>query len=222
MMEDLSRSWLNFDRAKISPATLNRRLVSLRGFAGWCGEKDFLIDYVAPKPSKGIPHPIKEGKAGVMDMLDACRTHQQTALIALGGLMGLRISESRAARPEHFNLDQMLLVVRGKGDKMRSVPISDDAFSALAPALVVASTEQTTLVSYADRSARMAITRIGRYAGLSREVASHDLRATFATEAFAKCGNIRIVQELLGHGSVSTTEIYTGIREREYKDAVNF
>lgn len=221
-IENLGRYWLNLERETISPSTLNRRLVSLRSFAGFLGEKEFLADYVTPKPSRSIPHPIKEGKEGLLRMVDACRNHEQVALIGLGGFLGLRIGESRSVRPEHFNLDQMLLFVRGKGDKVRYVPISDEAFNIICPALVIATSESRNLVKYADRSARMAITTIGQRAGLSREVASHDLRATFATEAFAKCENIRIVQELLGHGSVSTTEIYTGIRDRELKDAVNF
>jgi integrase/recombinase XerD len=67
------------------------------------------------------------------------------------------------------------------------------------------------VIHYSNRSARKAITAMGKRAGLSRAISSHDLRATFATELVNRGVNIRTVQELLGHASVATTEIYTGV-----------
>ena len=79
------------------------------------------------------------------------------------------------------------------------------------------------LISYQDRFSRELIKNLGRRAGVRREISSHDLRATFATEALGHCdNNIRVVQELLGHASVNTTEIYTGVRMDQMKKAVNF
>ena len=78
------------------------------------------------------------------------------------------------------------------------------------------------LVHYEDRSARKCITSLGRKAGLSRAISSHDLRATFATILNDRNVNIRVIQELLGHSSVATTEIYTGVGMQALADAVDF
>ena len=62
-----------------------------------------------------------------------------------------------------------------------------------------------------DRSARALITRLGERAGLRRAIASHDLRATFATEVYNRTRDMRLVQELLGHSRLSTTQKYTQV-----------
>jgi len=66
------------------------------------------------------------------------------------------------------------------------------------------------------------ITLLGERAGLSRPIASHDLRATFGTAVFNKTGNLRTAQELLGHSSSATTEIYTGVDLKQMRDGVDF
>ena len=71
-----------------------------------------------------------------------------------------------------------------------------------------------------DRGARNAIKNLGKRSGLRREVASHDLRATFATDLLNRGVNIRIVQELLGHSSVETTQIYTATTLEAMREAV--
>lgn len=221
--EDLAMSWLNLTRSETAPKTTGRRLTSLRSFAKWAGHPGLLDEYVAPTPSKGQPHPLREGIEGVTRMIEVARTHEQKALVALCGLVGLRVTEARMTSVKHFDLHDMMLTVRGKGDKTRVVPVGKLAWSSISSAMVDGlSRPGERLISYQDRSARKCITTLGVKAGISRPVASHDLRATFATEVYNRTNDQRLVQELLGHANGSTTEIYIAVAKGKMKDAVEF
>lgn len=221
--EELAMSWLNLTRNNLSPKTTARRLTSIRGFAKWAGWEAVLIDYIAPTPGRTIPHPIFEGMDGVRAMIDKAKNHEQVALVTLGGFVGCRISESLSLTVKSFDIHDMQVTIRGKGDKTRTVPLSEEAWKYLIPAFAIAfGRDDERLVSYKDRFARQIITNLGVRAGLSRRIASHDLRATFATAALDKTNNIRVVQELLGHASSQTTEIYTGVAMAQMREAVQF
>lgn len=221
--EELAMSWLNLNRMKVSPSTTARRLTSVRSFAKWAGWGKILEDYIAPTPGKPIPHPLPEGLDGVRRMIECAKNHEQAALATLGGFLGLRISESLSVMTTSFDLDEMMLTVRGKGDKTRSIPVSDEAWNYLVPAYALAMNKpDRRLISYKDRFARQIITNLGLRAGLQRKVVSHDLRATFGTAVLDKTNNIRVAQELLGHASVETTQIYTGVGVAQMREAVQF
>jgi len=221
--EELAMSWLNLTRNIVSPKTTARRLTTLKGFAKWMGLSDPLSDYIAPVPSRTIPHPIPEGPEGVTRMCEQAKNNEQEALVALIGFVGCRVGEALSVTTSSIDTENMMLTIRGKGDKTRVVPISENAWRHIAPAFVVAHRkEDHRLVSYRDRFARQVITNLAARANLKRRVSSHDLRATFATAAFDKTGNIRVVQELLGHANSATTEIYTGVADAQLREAVDF
>lgn len=220
--EELAQSWLNLTRTTTAPKTTARRLTSLRGYAKWAGWIPVLVEYIAPTPGKTIPHPIHEGIDGVRAMIESAKNHEQAALVGLGGLVGCRISESLSIETTNFDLENMLLRIRGKGDKTRVVPVSDEAWSSLSVAYVYAmQRDDKHLVQYKDRFARQIITNLGLKA-VGRQISSHDLRATFATAVLDQTGNIRVAQELLGHASVETTQIYTGVKIAAMREAVQF
>jgi site-specific recombinase XerD len=149
---------------------------------------------------------------GVLAMYDAARSPEHKALIVLCGMLGLRVSEARSITLDSFNDDLSVLTIRGKGDKTRIIPLSDKVREYLRPAIIQAGyTTSGRLVPLQDRTARQAITRMGRRAGLSASVSSHDLRMTFGTAAYHNSGDLRAVQELLGHASSATTELYTHV-----------
>jgi site-specific recombinase XerD len=210
-------------RMKASPKTTARRLTSLKSFASWAGLGKVLEDYIAPTPSQTIPHPLPEGVDGLRRMCEQARNHEQRALVALGGFVGCRISEALSVTTESFDIESLMLTIRGKGDKTRVVPLSQEAWEAIAPAYVMAlGKDDRHLISYKDRFARQIVTNLAVKAKLKRHVVSHDLRATFATTALDRIGNIRVVQELLGHASVDTTQIYTGVAMADMRKAVEF
>jgi site-specific recombinase XerD len=157
---------------------------------------------------------------GVRRMIAVTSNHHQIALVTLCGFMGLRVSEARSIVPKSFDLEKRVLTVRGKGDKVRQNPITDAAWHFLAPVYLIAWSEGwDTLVPYADRSARELITTLGERAGLKRRIASHDLRATFATATYANCKDPLMVQRLMGHESVETTQIYIEISMDKLREA---
>jgi site-specific recombinase XerD len=121
-----------------------------------------------------------------------------------------------------FDLENMLVEIRGKGDKTRTVPLSTEAWNNVVSAYAMAATTiDHRLVTYQDRFARQAVTNLGNRV-LHRKVSSHDLRATFATAAMDAGANLRTVQELLGHASSETTELYTAVRMDQMRKAVLF
>lgn len=203
--------------------THNRKLACYRCYGRWLGWPDFLTTYKRPPSPQGFPHPLPEGVDGVLKMIEAARSPSHKALVTLNGLCGLRVSEARDVKPSDIDImgDRVLLTVLGKGQKTRVIPLSDTVILALLPRLREVHGTDEALVPISDRPARLAISRIG-YRALGRDdVASHDLRMTAGTAFFNKCRNIRTVQELLGHSSSSTTEIYTFVSEDQKAEAAD-
>lgn len=220
-LEDIASSWLNSKRREVSPKTLGRRLTAVRALANALDMK-ILENYHAPTPAAPEPHPLPEGVEGVIQMIDACEKDEHRVLIALLGLVGTRLTEARETTPRHFDFRERKLRIYGKGSKERIVPIGDKAWEIILPIVVDAMTQPNLpIIKMGDRSARDTVTRIGARAGLSRRVASHDLRATFATEAYAKTKNLRAVQMLLGHASSKQTEVYVAVADKSLREAAN-
>lgn len=219
--EEVGMNWLTANRNRVAAKTTGRRLTSMRQFAKWAGWGEMFSDYTAPTPLKGQPHPLPEGVDGVKRMILHANNDRHAALVALCGLCGLRIAEALAVKPSDFDLHDMTLTVRGKGDKERVVPVSTYAWSVLQIPVTRAFCDgDCEVVGLKDRFARALITRLGIRAGLKRHVASHDLRATFATAVYDKTQDQRLVQVLLGHASGTTTEIYIGRSDAQMKNGV--
>lgn len=224
-MEELdptARAWLRIQRKVASPRTTRRRVTSLRGLAIWAEIPPVLVDYKSPSPPPSLPHPIPGLLDSLLLLLDAAKTYHEEALIGLCGLAGLRVHEARRVRPSHLNMQTMILTVYGKGSKIRYVPVSSRAWSALCGAVVECIETNELLCPFSDRTARALVTRMGKLVSLSREISTHDLRATFATIIQAETKDIRVVQELLGHASITTTQLYTETQIEAMKKAVEF
>jgi site-specific recombinase XerD len=154
-------------------------------------------------------------------MVAAARKPSHRALVALCGFIGCRVGEALSVRPSDIDLGSMVLKVDGKGDKIRFVPISTEAWGYMADAVTAAFLNgDERIINVQERVARQNITTLAKRAGLSRHVSSHDLRSTFSTAVYDKTGDIRLVQELLGHSSVETTQIYIGVKHQKMRDAV--
>lgn len=223
-LKNMARQWITQGRQDWKPKTTLRKISSIRAYGRFIGV-DLLVGYRAPKPADPIPHPIPEGIGAVLDMLTEAKTDDQKALVVLTGLCGCRVSEARSIKWADINWLERTVLVRGKGDKERYVPLSELAFYWLTEigerqALLGDERWDTPCVNLSDRGARLALTQLGKRCGLSRPIASHDMRATFATTAANKTGNLRVVQELLGHASLKTTEVYTGVSLKQKREAV--
>lgn len=220
--EESGMNWLTANRRKVAAKTTGRRLTSLKAFAKWAGWGSLFEEYSAPTPLKGQPHPLPEGMDGVRRMIEVATKNQHKALVALCGMCGLRVAEALAVRPSHFNHEEKTLTVWGKGDKERTIPVSTEAWGHMQHAVVTAFCQggDDEIVGLKDRFARRVITTLGYRANLKRSVASHDLRATFATAVYDKTLDQRLVQDLLGHSSGATTEIYINRNDKTRRSGV--
>ena len=220
--EHLAAAWLN-ESMELAPKTVGRRLTSLRAYARFAGWPGMLEEYKAPTPGKSIPHPLPERLAGLEAMCSVASNPEQEALVGACGFIGMRLHEALDFHYSRLDVKNMIVDIRGKGKKQRFVPVSERAWGAISVAYVRAmGSPDGKLIHYQDRSARKCITSMGRKAGISRAVASHDLRATYATILDENGVPQRVIQELLGHAHGSTTEIYLGMTMQRMREAVDF
>lgn len=151
------------------------------------------------------------------------------AMLELLYASGLRISELANARLEHFDAEERILRVTGKGNKTRLVPVGRKAAEALAAYL---STERPKLIKrhtgseifLSERGAKLTtariwqiVKRIGRHSGVDKNIYPHLLRHSFATHLLGNGADLRIIQEMLGHSDISTTQVYTHVDQQRLK-----
>jgi integrase/recombinase XerC len=130
---------------------------------------------------------------------------------------GLRLAELKAVNIDDIDRDSQLLSVTGKGNKTRTVPVGRAALQAIDDWLAVRpemADDQALFTS--NRGQRISVRNIqarlklqGRKAGMHQDVHPHMLRHSFASHMLESSGDLRAVQELLGHANISTTQIYT-------------
>lgn len=228
--------------AGLATRTQARRLSCLRqfyGFAyaeGWRGD-DPTTRVDSPRLGRVLPKLLSE--AEVDALLAAARTlpepdgSQMTALLELLYATGLRVSELVGLPLAAVARDPDVLVVRGKGSKERMVPLSDPSRDAVRAWKTV---RQERLGKKASRwlfpshgktghltrsgFARMLL-KVGMRAGIDpRRLSPHVLRHAFASHLLANGADLRVVQELLGHSDISTTQIYTHVLDERLQQLV--
>jgi len=222
----------------LAPTSLRRRAASIRGFYRFAfGEGLIGVDVAAhidlPRQPRLLPETLTV--ADVEVLLEAAPDVRGRALLELLYAAGLRVSEALGLDREDLSTDGGFVRVIGKGDKERLVPVGDIALDWLArwladerPALLAlhhVDPARGGPVFLGDRGRRLArqqafaiVRGSARRAGLPESVSPHTLRHSFATHLLEGGADLRIVQELLGHASISTTQLYThltGERVRE-------
>jgi integrase/recombinase XerD len=185
-----------------------------------------------PRIERYLPETLNEIQAE--QLLEAIDTKaplglRDRAMIELLYASGLRISELANARLEHFNAEERILRVVGKGNKTRLVPVGRKACEALAAYL---STERPKLLSrrtgneifLSVRGTKITTVRIwqivkkhAKRSGLEANIYPHLLRHSFATHLLGNGADLRIIQEMLGHSDISTTQVYTHVDQQRLK-----
>ncbi len=181
-------------------------------------------------PARGVrapKSPRKLPKALDVDLVERLVTldedsplgRRDRAILELFYSSGLRLSELTGLDLDKFDQRQAEVRVRGKGDKERIVPVGRHAMAALANWLAVrgqlADTEETALFvssrgqRMSPRSVQQRLREWARRRGLPVHVHPHMLRHSFASHLLESSGDLRAVQELLGHANLSTTQVYT-------------
>lgn len=141
---------------------------------------------------------------------------------------GLRVSEL-CSLDRYLDLDRGEFTVRGKGEKLRVVFLSDNAKRAIKtyldkrpdadPALFVSLTKNGKVLGRINpRAVERLVELRARKAGIARRIHPHELRHSFATDLLLNGADLRAVQEMLGHSSISTTQIYTHLTNKELRE----
>jgi len=231
---DLSAYMRALADAEMATRTQARRLSCLRQFYGFVYAEGWRRDDPTSRidsPRLGRVLPKVLGEADVDALLAAARALAppqgvlMTALLELLYATGLRVSELVGLPYAAVARDPDMMVVRGKGDKERLVPLSDPARRAVKDWMAVRAERlgkkkaSRWLFPGPGKSGHLTrsafarhLLRIGMAAGIDpRRLSPHVLRHAFATHLLAHGADLRVVQELLGHADIATTEIYTHV-----------
>jgi len=204
--------------------TLNRKLSSINAFFAFCHQRDFTHEKIkipmakVPKnlPKYLSPEEIMQG----LELIDRSTLHglRDYALILFLYASGCRISEALSAQRSDI-LEGWLKIRFAKGEKERVVPLAPVAIEALEAYLE----KQTMASSYLWLNYRgEPLSRISAYKIVKKYlgVSPHVLRHSFASSLIIGGADLRVVQELLGHASLETTQIYTHIQKQNLQDTM--
>lgn len=215
-------------RRNTAKSSISRKLSCLRGFFRYCRKQGLMNS----DPSGGLknpkhtqPHPVCLNVDQVFAFLDQAAGNDPQALrdVALAELLygsGLRISEALNLNMQDVDLGQYMVRVTGKGSKERVVPLTgkardrllrylDHRFAFPAPVDEPAFFLGKRGKRLQRRQANRVVDRLASMAGLPQSISPHVLRHSFATHLLESGADLRSVQELLGHASLSTTQRYT-------------
>jgi integrase/recombinase XerC len=209
-------------RRKLSPKSLQRRLSACRSFYGWLLkhgriEASPAAAIRAPKAPRKLPQVLDADEVKVLVEVptDAPLGLRDRALLELFYSSGLRLGELCALHWRDLDLDDGLVTVLGKGGKQRSVPLGSFARAALAEwrASTGAANDSPVFPGrngpITPRAVQYRLGQLALRQGLSKRVHPHMLRHSFASHILESSGDLRGVQELLGHADIATTQIYT-------------
>jgi len=225
------RAWMADQRKRgVGARSLARRLSAVKSFYGWWAERDgfdatTVLSMRAPKHQRRMPRPVSEGAArdlidtvGLQDTRDWVAARDMAVITLLYGC-GLRISEALGLDAANHPMTDTLRI-RGKGGKDREVPVLPAARAAVAhyarlcPHDLPPGTPLFRGIRGGPLNPRL-IARVMEQArlqlGLPATATPHAMRHSFATHLLDAGGDLRAIQELLGHASLSTTQAYTAV-----------
>lgn len=235
------RRWLaELTAAGYAPSTVNRRLSALRGLLRWMvseghGTRDDAAAVASPKRGTRLPRTMSD--RDVRSLLAVCSPDAEGArdavLVELLYASGARISEASALDVGDLDLASGTVRLFGKGGKEREVPLYPRAVEAVrsylsgARGYLLAGKPACDALFVSSRGGRMGAAALRRRferlvsrARLDPSLTPHAMRHTFATELLEGGADLRSVQELLGHESLSTTQVYTHLTTDRLKEAL--
>jgi len=237
------RSWLaNLQSTGVARATLTRRIVSIRAFTNWAAANGWLTsdlgaNLAVPKPHKVLPEVLNvEEAATVLKALEVKAAEEPSgvnirdlALVEVLYGSGIRVSELCGLNLGDVDRSRNTLNVIGKGDKQRVVPIGIPAMATIDNYLANARVEFANNSSnnalflgargkrIDQRTVREVVYEAMRTVGAA--MGPHGLRHSAATHLLEGGADLRTVQEILGHASLSTTQIYTHVSPERLQSA---
>jgi len=239
------RLWLNrYKNAAdddLATITQSYHLIALRGFLGYLSQRDIVslapnkivLPKVARKQVTFLHYDEVERLISGIDISSEAGLRDR-AIIELLFSSGLRVSELINLNRDHVNTKRREFMVRGKGQKDRPIFISEaaagwvdrylDAREDSLPPLFISysrNVEQTNSGDYrrlTARSVQRMVSAYARLAGITKQVSPHTMRHSFATDLLMNGADIRSVQSMLGHSSISTTQVYTHVTDEHLRE----
>ena len=230
--EDLQEYLDDLKNREMAPATTARRLVALKVFFAYLASEGIIdsnVSSVLHVARRGLQLPKVVTEDDIVALLAAPAGNdplsiRDRAILETFYACGLRVSELAMLRLDDLHLDSKYLRCLGKGDKQRIIPIGSIAAEALEdylgqvrPKLAENRPDvpEVFLTRLGERFSRQGIWKMlakrAREAGLAGQIHPHTLRHCFATHLLEHGAQIRVIQEMLGHASVETTQIYTHV-----------
>ncbi len=239
------RSWLaNFQIKGGARASITRRVVSIRAFTYWGAKNGWLVrdigrDLVAPKPERNLPEILDIDTASELISFLEQRAGEEGTPIAKRDLAmvevlygtGIRVSELVGLNLADIDRDRNTLRVIGKGNRERIVPLGIPALKALEnwlnsgrEELVTKESDSSVFIGSRGKRIDQRVVRDVVYEatnalGKNLRLGPHALRHSAATHLLEGGADLRTVQEILGHSSLATTQIYTHVTEERLKTA---
>jgi len=229
---DISAFILKLHEDKYSPSSIMRKIASLRGFYKWLCANDFCkidptLTIEPPKLPKRLPKVISV--KDIEEILNQNLNITETVIIELLYGCGLRVSELSELDVSNINIKGKYLQCLGKGSKERIIPLGSKAILALKKYLPQ---REFIIKKFNLKENHLLVTNDGREISrqdiynfvheqgkkIHKTISPHTLRHSFATHLLENGADLRVVQELLGHSDVSTTQLYTHISKKRLKD----
>jgi integrase/recombinase XerD len=233
------RAYLRGQRTekRLAPSSMKIIVVALRHFFAYLKRENLIEHDLSsaldlPRLNRLLPDMLSEADVDRLLSLDLPPTPlglRDRALLEVLYASGLRAAEIVGLRLENYLREEKLLRVLGKGDRERVVPVGEKAIAALdlwlargRPDLVKAKTGGEVFIG--DHGRRLTTTRVwqivhgmAQLAGLKQRIWPHLLRHSFATHLLSHGADLRAIQEMLGHASLATTQIYTHVDQARLK-----
>ena len=236
--DELKRTHINFyirdlRKKELAPTSVTRKIASLRGWFKWMMgmnliKHDPTVSLEQPKLSKHLPKVLSVNEVDILLSQDLPKLEK--AMLELLYATGLRVSELANLRLQNLNLKHAYVKCFGKGSKERIVPIGKIAKEALNDYIDYRNNILTSLNIESDflfihqdgrKISRQDVYSIIRNLGekvLHKHITPHTLRHSFATHMLENGADLRVVQELLGHSDVATTQLYTHVSKKRLKE----
>ncbi len=236
--EDILRYIESLKRKDLSKTSIARKITAIKDFHRYLCKEENIRDNPAllidnPKPDKPLPVVLSKDEINKMissiDQEDVLSIRNR-AMMELLYAAGLRITELLDLTVRELHLKEKYVSVIGKGDKERLVPIGDMAVSYVRKYVeharpILMKDKNTFLLFFNYKGEKMSRQGFFKYIkklaidnGITKNISPHTIRHSFATHLLEGGVDLRIVQELLGHEDISTTQIYTHIDKSRLKE----
>ncbi len=220
------------------PRSTARQLSSFRRFFRYImreglRDTDPTADIEMPRIGRSLPKSLTEDEVDELlkaPNVDEPLGHRDRAMLELLYATGLRVSELINLKQSQVNFNQGVLRIIGKGDRERLIPLGEESQRWLkdfidGPRMEILLERQTDYLFPTRRGDRMTrqafwhiIKRYAQKSGIDKKLSPHSLRHAFATHLLNRGADLRVVQLLLGHSDLSTTQIYTHVARERLKD----